>query len=328
MSEEKRIEIYQGEKGEVCFSVEPETETIWATERQMAAVFDVDRSVINRHIRNIYKVGELTEEATCVRNAQVQKEGARMVKRMVPNYNLDMIISVGYRVNSKKATRFRQWSTRVLHKYIVDGGAVNVRRVKELPLNKLKALEEALGVAGRLVRGKALNADEASGVLEVITRYGRSFETLEEFDRRHISFGKSQKAKKHLSIEKSQALIEQLRQKSGASELFGKPRGEAFSASMEAIYQTFDDDELYPSVAEKAANLLYFIIKDHPFYDGNKRIASLLFLMFLAMNDVLLTESGETKISDRALVALALLIAESKASEKDLMVALVRKLLD
>ena len=331
MNEEKRVEIYRGVKGEVVFSVDPDAETLWATQKQMADAFGVDRTVIGRHLRNIFKEGELDEKVVCAKNAHTTQHGAISGKTQVAIsniYNLDAIISVGYRVNSKKATQFRKWATKTLKQYIVNGAAINKRRIKELPNEKLSALEETIGVVRRLVANHTLNADEATGVLEVIARYEKSFKTLEEYDSHHISFGKSKKAKKVLTLEKCQSAIRELKEQTEATELFGKMRGKAFEGGLAAIYQTFDGGDLYPTVSEKAAHLLYFIIKDHPFYDGNKRIGAFLFLIFLTMNDVYLVENGETKISDRALVAIALLIAESDPNEKDLIIALVRKLLD
>lgn len=244
-------------------------------------------------------------------------------------YNLDAIISVGYRVNSKKATDFRIWATRVLHNYVVDGVAVNEHRLKELDSKKLHEIEGALGIVKRLVAASDLSADEASGVLEVITKYSPSFKALKEFDEGRISFTKGKKRiAKIMSESECADIIASLKKNVKGDDLFGKPRGEAFKSSLGAITQTFEDKDVYPSIAEKAANLLYLIIKDHPFYDGNKRIGALLFVIFLTINDYHLTEAGETKISDRALTALALLIAESNPSEKGLLTALICKLLE
>lgn len=326
MEQKKQIEIYKVEKGEVVFGVSGET--LWATEEQIANLFNVDRSVINRHIRNIYRDGELLENATCVKNAQVRTEGKRQVVREVRNYNLDMIISVGYRVNSRKATDFRIWATKTLKSYVVDGVAINKRRLKELDADKLMEIEGALGVVKRLITKSALSAEEATGVLEVISKYGGMFKTLAEYDAGHISFKSGRRAQKQLSEQRCLEIVEELKTRIGGDELFGKLRGEAFSASIGAVYQAFDGEDVYKTVAEKAANLLYLVIKDHPFYDGNKRIGAFLFIVFLTMNDFHLAENGEVKISDRALTALALLIAESNPDEKDLIVALICKLLE
>ena len=342
---EKRIEIYQGEKGEVVFDVDMEAETIWATYEQIAGIFGVDRTVIVRHVNNIYKDGELERNPTCAKNAQVEKrtckeilqvqnEGGRVIRRRVKAYNLDMIISVGYRVNSKKATKFRVWATSVLRQYLTNGVVINQRRLLAMrekeEVKKLHDVEKMMTLVRRLTARNELDAGEANGVLEVISKYAGSFRTLQEFDDGHIdlSFMSKRKKGRELTVEMCTQAVESLRDSVGNSELFGKQRNGSFEGSLRAIFQSYDNKELYPSVQEKAANLLYFIIKDHPFYDGNKRIGSLLFILFLTINDCHLTKQGETKISDRALTAIALLIAESEPKEKGLIVSLVCKLLE
>lgn len=322
---EKGIEIYKIAKGEVVFNIEEET--IWATQAQIAKLFDVVPQNITYHLNRIFKEGELSEKRTCKDSLQVQKEGSRSITRKVKMYNLDAIISVGYRVNSKKATNFRIWATKVLHHYVVDGAAINERRLKELDSKKLHEIEGALGIVKRLVASSSLSADEAGGVLEVITKYSPSFKALKEYDEGHISFTKGKKATKIITEAEGLKIIKELKKTVKGDELFGKPRGNAFESSLSAIIQTFDDKDVYPSISEKAANLLYLIIKDHPFYDGNKRIGALLFVIFLTINDYHLAKNGETKISDRALTALALLIAESNPKEKGLLIALICKLL-
>ncbi|MBR2725487.1 type II toxin-antitoxin system death-on-curing family toxin [Candidatus Saccharibacteria bacterium] len=341
---EKRIEIYEGLQGDVVFDIDAKNETIWATYEQMASIFGVDRTVIVRHVNNIYKEGELEREPTCAKNAQVQKptmkktfvvrkEGSRVVRRAVDLFNLDVIISVGYRVNSKKATNFRIWATNVLKKFVTDGVVVNERRLSALNENgevkKLHDVEEMMSLVRRLTARNELDAGEANGVLEVISKYAGSFKTLEEYDDGYIdlSFMSKKRRIKELTVEMCTTAVEKLRENVGGSDLFGKERNGSFEGNLAAIFQSFDGKELYPSVPEKAANLLYFVIKDHPFYDGNKRIGALLFVLFLTLNDCHLTEKGETKISDRALTAIALLIAESEPKEKALIVSLVCKLL-
>ncbi|MBR2837018.1 virulence protein RhuM/Fic/DOC family protein [Candidatus Saccharibacteria bacterium] len=389
MTEEKRIEIYKGLSGEVVFDVDADGETIWATQEQMARLFDTTIQNINKHLLNIYAEGELIEDptisiletvrGTSAKNAQVQdgvtrdsqvtegkrtckeslrvrnrtinknlivqkrtvkenlivrQEGNRTVRRKVKMYNLDAIISVGYRVNSKKATQFRIWATSVLKRYLTDGVAVNEKRLMEISerreIEKLHNVEDMMGIVRRLTARSELDAGEANGVLEVISRYAGSFKTLQEYDDGHISLKFLNKARKgkELTFEMCERAVGQLRRSVGGSDLFGKPRGKMFQGSLTAIFQSFDGRELYPSVPEKAANLLYFVIKDHPFYDGNKRIGALLFILFLTLNDCHLTTGGETKISDRALTAIALLIAESEPKEKALIVSLVCKLLE
>ena len=332
MTDNSQIEIYKAAEGEVVFDINPEEDTIWATQAQISQVFDTSIPNINMHLKKIYEDGELDEKRTIKKNLIVRKEGKREVTREVNMYNLDAIISVGYRVNSKKATDFRVWSTKVLHNYLVKGVAVNERRLKSLDSKRLKEVEGMMGVVRRLITRQALDAGEANGVLEVISRYSTSFKTLEEYDNGFIDLSglnnKSKKKEKKLTPELCLSVIEGLKKSVHGSDLFGKPRNNAFRGSIENIYQSYDGEDLYKTVPEKASHLLYFIIKDHPFYDGNKRIGALLFIVFLTMNGENLTGNGETKISDRALTALALLIAESNPAEKDLITSLVRKLLE
>ena len=332
MTEEKRVEIYKGLTGEVVFNVDEKGETIWATQAQITEIFGVDRTVIGRHLRNIFREGELDEKQVCAKNAHTGPDGKTYQVNM---YNLDAIISVGYRVNSKKATRFRIWATKVLKQYVTDGIAVNERRLAQLTekkeIKKLHDVEEMMALVRRLTTRNELDAGEANGVLEVISRYAGSFRTLEEYDDGHIDLsfmGAGKRRQKELTVAMCEAAVENLRTSVGGSDLFGKRRNDSFEGSLNSIFQSFDGKELYPSVPEKAANLLYFVIKDHPFYDGNKRIGALLFILFLTLNDCHLTEKGETKISDRALTAIALLIAESEPKEKGLIVSLVCKLLE
>ena len=329
MPENNQIEIYKAAEGEVIFRVDSEKDTIWATQEQLAKVFNVDRSRITHHLRNIFKDGELDENSVCAFSAHTANDGKTYKVKM---YNLDAIISVGYRVNSKKATDFRIWATSVLHNYLTKGIAVNERRLKALDSKKLKEVEGMMGVIRRLITRQALDAGEANGVLEVISRYSTSFKTLKEYDDGFIDLSsinvKSTKKEKKLTPEFCEEVIEGLKKSIKGGDLFGKPRNEAFKGSIENIYQSYNGEDLYPTVAEKAAHLLYFVIKDHPFYDGNKRIGSLHFIMFLTMNGENLAKNGETKISDRALTALALLIAESNPQEKELITSLIRKLLE
>ncbi len=260
---EKQIEIYKGTKGEVVFDVDVEAETIWATQAQMAELFGVDRTVVGRHIRNIFRDGELEEEAVCAKNARTATDGKSYQTKM---YNLDAIISVGYRVNSRKATDFRIWATRILKQYLVVGVAVNERRLENLDKKKLKDVEGMMGVVRRLMAHNALSEGEANGVLEVISKYAGSWEALEQFDDGHISFGRGRRARRTLSPGDCRNFIEELRDSLGAGELFGKERDESFRGILGGLDQSFDGKELYRSVAEKAANLLYLVIKDHPFY--------------------------------------------------------------
>ncbi len=323
----KQIEIYHGAQGEIIFNVDKNEQTIWATQAQIAELFGVQRAAITRHLGNIFRTGELEKNSVCSILEHTANDGKKY-KTMY--YNLDAIISVGYRVNSKKATNFRIWATKTLKSYVVDGVAINEPRLKELDHQKLQEIEGALGIVKRLLATSELSLPESSGILEVISKYAPSFKTLEEFDsgRIVIKLDQRQKPIKSLSLPESEKIIATLKKNVNGGELFGRQRGNAFVASLGSIMQTFDSQDLYPTIPEKAANLLYLIIKDHPFYDGNKRIAALLFVIFLTINNYHLTKNGETKISDRALTALALLIAESNPTEKPLLVALICKLLE
>lgn len=326
---ENKVEVYKLQEGEIVFNIDPKEETIWATQEQLARVFNVDRSRITHHLRNIFNDGELDEKSVCAFSAHTAADGKTYKVKM---YNLDAIISVGYRVNSKKATDFRIWATSVLHNYLTKGVAINERRLKSLDSKRLKDVEDMMGVVRRLITRYSLDAGEANGVLEVISKYSTSFKTLQEYDDGFIDLSglnaKNPKKEKKLTPEFCEEVIAGLKKSVNGTDLFGKPRSDAFKGSIESIYQSYDGEELYPTINEKAAHLLYFVIKDHPFYDGNKRIGSLLFIVFLTMNDQHLTKKGETKISDRALTALALLIAESEPTEKDLITSLIRKLLE
>lgn len=294
----------------------------------MADLFDVTPQNVTIHLRKIYNEGELEEKATCKEFLQVQNEGGREVTRKMKVYNLDAIISVGYRVSSRKATDFRIWATKILKNYIVGGVAVNERRLSELPQKKLEEAAGALGIVRRLMAQNELMGDEAKRMLEIITQYAETFRTLREYDEGFVRLRSEAKARKMLEAGECVAMIDQLREAIGAGEMFGKLRGDQFEGILRTIYQSFGGEEMYPTVGEKAAHLLYFIIKDHPFFDGNKRIAALLFMVFLTMNEYGLMKDGTAKISDRALVALTLMIAESEPKEKGLITAVVCRILE
>lgn len=324
----EQIAIYETGGKSVRFNFDAGEETIWATQAQMAALFEIGTQAISKHLKNIFTDGELDERRTCSILEQVEIEGGREVTRKVKVYNLDAIISVGYRVNSRKATDFRIWATKVLKGYIVDGVAVNERRLSELTTQKLAEVNGTLDVVRRLMAQRELTGEEANGVLAVIAQYAETFRTLREYDEGFVRLSEGTKARKMLEAGECVAMIDELRKALGAGEMFGKLRGDEFEGILRTIYQSFAGEEMYPTVEEKAANLLYFIIKDHPFFDGNKRIGALMFVMFLTMNEQGLLKNGEPKISDRALTALTLMIAESEPREKGLMCAVVCRLLE
>ena len=325
---EKDILIYETGAKNVQFNMSPGEETIWATQAQLAEMFDITPQTVARHLKNIYQEGELEENRTCTKTVQVALEGEREVSRSVKLYNLDAIISVGYRVNSRKATDFRIWATKILKRYIVNGVAVNERRLKELSQKQLQDVVDAVAIVKRMMAQTELTGAEANGVLEIISQYALTFRTLREYDEGYVKIGEAPRAAYVLEAGECMTMIGELRERVHGGEMFGKPRGDAFEGTLRAIYQSFDGQDVYGTVAEKAANLLYLVIKDHPFFDGNKRIAVFLFMVFLTMNEYSLTEKGEAKISDRALIAIALMIAESEPREKGLMTAVVCKVLE
>ena len=326
MKEEQKIVIYQTEDGQTQIDVRLENETVWLTQAQMAELFETDRTSIVRHINNIYKVDELEREATCAKIAQVQTEGNRQVTRTIPYFNLDMIISVGYRVNSKRGVKFRQWANRVLKEYLVKGYAIN-ERIRHEQIGELRQL---VGMLGRTLQNQAvISTDDTTALFEVVTDYTYALDTLDNYDYERLAIDKTTKQEKfHATYENAMEAINGLREKFGGSTLFGNEKDESFKSSIGQIYQTFGGEELYPSVEEKAAMLLYLVTKNHSFSDGNKRIAATLFLWFLNNNGILYHEDGSKRLADNTLVALTLMIAESKTEEKDVMVKVVVNLIN
>ncbi len=321
-----KIIIYQTEDGQTQIDVRLENETVWLTQAQMAELFEIDRTSIVRHINNIYKVEELDRESTCAKIAQVQIEGKRTVKRNIPYFNLDMIISVGYRVNSKRGVKFRQWANKVLKQYLIKGYAVNDRIRKE----QIGELRQLVGMLGRTIQNQSLlSDDETNALFEVVTNYAYALDTLDNYDYERLTIDKTTKEEPfHATYENAMEAINGLREKFGGSALFGNEKDDSFKSSIGQIYQTFGGEELYPSVEEKAAMLLYLVTKNHSFSDGNKRIAATLFLWFLNNNHILYREDGTKRLADNTLVALTLMIAESRTEEKDVMVKVVVNLIN
>lgn len=319
------IIIYQAEDGQSTLEVHLQDETVWLTQRQMAELFDTSSDNISLHLKNIYSSGELQRTATTEDFSAVQKEGNRDVRRNRQHYNLDAIISVGYRVNSKRGVRFRQWATKILRQHFIQGFTVNERRLAEKGLSEM---EQTLALLSRTLQRHELVTDEGKAVLEVVGRYARSWSLLLQYDEDRLELpGERHPLHRPLDYARTgQAIIAlkgDLLARGEATDLFGQERQHGLQAILGNLDQTFGGQNLYPSVEEKAAHLLYFIIKDHPFSDGNKRIGSFLFLLFLRENH-LLDSSG---FNDTALVALALLIAESDPRQKDLLIRLTVNLL-
>ena len=326
MNEDQKIVIYQTPDGQTQIDVRLENETVWLTQAQMAELFHTDRTSIVRHINNIYKVEELDRESTCSKIAQVQIEGKRAVKRGIPYFNLDMIISVGYRVNSKRGVKFRQWANKVLKEYLVKGYAVN-QRIHSEQIGELRQLVQMLG---RTIQNQQLEQnDDNQALFDIVVDYTYALDTLDDYDYQRLSIGKTtQEDKFHATYENAIEAIQNLRDKFGGSSLFGNEKDDSSKSSIGQIYQTFGGDELYPSVEEKAAMLLYLVTKNHSFSDGNKRIAATLFLWFLNNNGILYRKDGSKRLADNTLVALTLMIAESKTEEKDVMVKVVVNLIN
>ena len=313
--------------GEIELNVKVENETIWITQKQMCELFGRDKSVVSRHIRNIFKSGELQKDSTVAKIATVQKEGNREVVREVEYYNLDVIISVGYRVNSKKATKFRQWATKVLKNYILKGYALNQKKLKE----NFEEFRKEVELLQKTIKNHNIGEIEAKEFLDIITKYAKSWILLNQFDENRLAIPQGKEAKFILdydeAIEEIKKLKKELISKKEATKLFGMERENSFKGIIRNIYQTFGGIDLLPTIEEKAANLFYYIVKDHPFVDGNKRIGAFMFVLFLNKNNYLYDENGELKINSNALVSLALLIAHSKPYEKDLIIKLIMNLI-
>lgn len=322
------IEIFKTEDGATEIRVSLSNETVWLSQRQMAELFDKNADTIGLHLKNIYKSGELNEDSTTEEFSVVQTEGTRSVTRSVKFYNLDAIISVGYRVNSKRGTQFRIWANNVLKEYLVKGFVLNEKKLIQQN-EKLKDLQESIKILGDVLKYKTLSTDESTGLLKIVSDYAYALDILDRYDYQNLKVSStSENNVFRLTYEDAIAQIEIARKYYGNSSLFGNEKDDSFKSSIATIYQTFNGIDLYPSVEEKAANLLYFITKNHSFTDGNKRIAAFLFLYFMERNGVLYDESGRKRIADNALVALTLMIAVSKTEEKEIMVKVVINLIN
>jgi prophage maintenance system killer protein len=323
-----QIIIYQSADGITTVDVKVEKETLWLTLNQIADLFERDKSVISRHFRNIYEEGELDRGATVAKNATVQIEGERKVDRDIEFYNLDAIISVGYRVNSKRGTQFRIWANKILKEYLTKGYAINERKLKEQS-EQYNSLKQTVSLLGNVLKSKELTSDEATGLLKVVTDYSYALDILDKYDHQQLTVeGTTDQQLFVATYAEAMQAIKDLKDKFGGSSLFGNEKDHSFKGSIGTIYQSFGGVEFYPTVEEKAANLLYFVVKNHSFSDGNKRIAAYLFVWFLEKNGILYREDGSKRIADNALVALTLMIAESKPDEKDMMVKVVVNLIN
>ena len=320
------IAIYTSEDNTISLDVKLENETVWLSQAQMSLLFDTDRTSILRHINNVYKIGELDRESTCAKIAQVRKEGKRHVAREVLYYNLDMIISVGYRVNSIRGTQFRIWANKILKSYIIKGYAIN-DKIKIEHYNELKDVVRLL--AHTVHSQERLTDEQSKGLFSVVSDYVYALDTLDRYDYQQLVIENTTKNEQfRATYDNAMEVIRSLESKFGESALFANEKDDSFKSSIGQIYQTFDGVELYPSVEEKAAMLLYLVTKNHSFSDGNKRIAAMLFLWFMERNGILYRADGSKRIADNTLVALTLMIAESRTDEKDIMVKVVVNLIN
>lgn len=320
------ILIYQAADGKAMLEVKLDQETVWLTQKQMATLFDKDSDTIGLHIRNIYKDKELHQDATTEESSVVQNEGKRNVVRKVRFYNLDVIISVGYRVKSQQGIQFRQWATKTLRDHLVKGYTLNQQRLQE-QAEKLSDLRRTVTLLEQTIARQEIGLEEAKGLLAVITDYAYALTTLDRYDHGTLSISSTTPADDYvLGYDEAISIVASMKGDFGG--LFGLEKDDGFKSALATIYQTFGGKELYPSVEEKAANLLYFVVKNHAFSDGNKRIAAALFVYFLGGCGCLYRPDGGKRLADNALVALTLLIAESRPEEKDTIVKVVVNLIN
>lgn len=328
MDSNNQIIIYQTEDGQTQVDVRMENDMIWLTRQQIAVLFGRDYKTISKHINNALKE-ELADSVVVAKFANTTQHGAIEGKTQtheIDYFNLEVITSVGYRVKSKRGVQFRQWANNVLKQYLIKGYAINERMRKE----QIGELRQLVGMLGRTIQSQPLlSNDETNALFEVVTDYTYALDTLDNYDYERLTINKTTKEEPfHATYENAMEAINGLREKFGGSVLFGNEKDDSFKSSIGQIYQTFGGEELYPSVEEKAAMLLYLVTKNHSFSDGNKRIAATLFLWFLNNNHILYHPDGSKRIADSTLVALTLMIAESRTEEKDVMVKVVVNLIN
>jgi len=317
------VVLYEADDGTTRLDVRLDRETVWLTQDQMADLFGRERSVITKHLRNVFREGELKEAAVRAKFAQTAEDGKTY---QVQFYNLDAIISVGYRVNSKRGTQFRQWATRILREHLVRGYTVNEQRLHAQE-QKLVDLRRTVSLLEKTLVHQAVGLDEAKGLLQVITDYTYALTTLDRYDHGTLAIEQTtRRAPYMLTNEAAMKIVESM--KAGFGGLFGIEKDQGFKSAIGTIYQTFGGKELYPSIEEKAAHLLYFVVKNHAFTDGNKRIGAALFITFMAGNGALYRADGSKRIADNALVALTLLIAESRPEEKETIIKVIVSLIN
>lgn len=323
-----KIIIYKTDDGLPAIEVALKGETVWLTQQQMQQLFNKTKQNISLHVNNIFSEGELERESTVKEYLTVRREGNRSVNRLIEYYSLDVVISVGYRVKSKEGTKFRIWANQILKDYLIKGYALNNKKLQKQS-QQLHELKQAIKLVSNVHKNQLLDNEELKSTFKILTDYVYALDVLDRYDHQQLENEVSGK-KGNFKIDYNSAIeaINDLRLKFGGSKLFGNEMDQSFQGSLATIYQTFDGEELYPSLEEKAANLLYFVVKNHSFSDGNKRIAAFLFVWFLDKNKLLYREDGTKRIADNALVALTLLIAESNPIEKEMMIKVIINLIN
>lgn len=319
------ITIFKTEDGKTEIQVKLENETVWLNLMQLTELFDRDKSVISRHITNIFKEKELPRVSVVAKNATTALDGKTY---QVEYYNLDVIISVGYRIKSQRGTQFRIWANKIVKDYLIKGYSINEKRLVQQN-EQLRQLQESVKLLGQVLNHKELSGDESTGLLKIISDYAYALDILDQYDYQKLEITEtSGKEIYQINYEEAISQIAKVKIAYGNSELFGREKDDSFKSSISTIYQTFNGADLYPSIEEKAANLLYFVTKNHSFSDGNKRIAAFLFLYFLEKNGILFDEFRNKRIADNALVALTLMIAVSRPEEKDIMTKVIVNLIN
>jgi prophage maintenance system killer protein len=329
MSDENQspIIIYEDADHAVDVRLDADQETVWLTQEQMTVIFDVQKAAVSKHLKNIYQEGELDREATVSILETVRVEGKRQVTRQIEHYNLDAIISVGYRVNSRRAVQFRQWTTRILREHLTQGWTLNRQRFEE----NARELEAALALVRKAAQSPALDVGSGRGLVDIVSRYAQTFLLLQRYDEGLLAEPQAQLGGNLPSLTEARATLDglkaELMARGEATELFARDRGDGLASLLGNLDQSVFGEPAYPSVEAKAAHLLYFVIKNHPFADGNKRSAAFLFVDFLHRNGRLLNDAGEPMINDVGLAALTLLVAESDPGNKETMVRLIMNML-
>lgn len=326
MDTKNNIAIYKPE-GSALFEVQVDNETVWLNRKDISALFGRDIKTIGKHIGNVFSEGELDKDSTVAKYATVQREGERDVTREIEHYNLDVVISVGYRVKSHNGTQFRIWANKVLKDYLTKGYSINEKKL-ERATQQIEEFKRVVAITDKIITNHSLETDETKGLVRILSSYTTALDLLDDYDYQRLEIPDSNNREVvRISYTDARKAIDELGKNSEFEGLFGKEKDDSFKGSLENIYQTIAGEDVYPSIEEKAANLLYFVTKNHSFTDGNKRIAAFLFVWFLDLNNALSDDNFQKRIPEKTLVALTLMIAESNSRDKDTMIKVVVNLL-